>query len=129
MHENKTYMCERCGPTTNTRVESRTETYPVKGEETKVRAQVRVCAQCGGDISDDKLDSENLRRAFDEYRRRHDIVTAVEIREMRESYGLSQRGLGALLGWGEITEHRYEQGSMPDEAHNLVLRMIQDPLN
>ncbi len=129
MHENKIYICERCGPSTNTRVESREETYPVMGEDTKIRARVRLCVQCKGDVYDKELDTDNQRRAFDKYRRRHDIFTAAEIRGMREAYGLSQRGLGALLGWGEITVHRYEQGSMPDEAHNLVLRMIQDPFN
>lgn len=129
MHKNKTYICERCGPTTNTRVEAREEAYPVKGEDTKIRARVRICTQCTEDVYDKELDAENLRSAFDIYRRRHGIVTAEELRTLRETYGLSQRGLGALLGWGEITVHRYEHGSMPDEAHNLVLRMIQDPFN
>jgi putative zinc finger/helix-turn-helix YgiT family protein len=129
MHEDKTYICERCGPTTNTRVEAREESYPVLGEDTEIRARVRACARCNTGVYDKALDAENQRRAFDKYRRRHDIVTAAEIRGMRESYSISQRGLGALLGWGEITVHRYEQGSMPDEAHNLVLRMIQDPFN
>jgi DNA-binding transcriptional regulator YiaG len=71
----------------------------------------------------------NLRTAYDKYRLNHHIISPTEIRSMRESYGLSQRSLGTLLGWGEITIHRYENGSLPDDAHNQVLRFIQDPFN
>lgn len=129
MNATKNFVCATCGPVLSTRVEEREEAYPVKGEDTAVRAQVRMCAECGEDIYDRELDAANLRLAYDAYRRNHGIITPDEIRVVRENYGLSQRGLGALLGWGEITIHRYEQGSMPDEAHNLVLCFIQDPLN
>ena len=44
-------------------------------------------------------------------------------------YGLTQRSLSILLGMGEITIHRYESGSIPDEAHNQLLIMMQNPWN
>jgi DNA-binding transcriptional regulator YiaG len=80
-------------------------------------------------VYDRSLDDVNLRTAYDKYRLNHHIISSDEIRFMRESYGLSQRSLGTLLGWGEITIHRYENGSLPDDAHNQVLRFIQDPFN
>lgn len=123
------FVCETCGPVSDTRVVRREESYPVNGEETSVSARVRVCRQCGQDMFDRNLDSKNLQVAFDLYRQRHNIISPTELRAMRERYGLSQRSLGALLGWGEITIHRYEQGSLPDDAHNQVLRFIEDPFN
>lgn len=123
------YICESCGPVADTRVERRTETYPVKGEEISVLTNVRVCARCGQSVYDRELDSENIGAAYDLYRRNHNIISPVEIRAMREKYGLSQRSLGTLLGWGEITIHRYENGNLPDEAHNQVLQFIEDPFN
>ena len=129
MKTTETFVCETCGPVRTTRIEKRTETYPVKGEDTTVLANVRVCGRCGKGVYDRALDSENLQTAYDLYRLNHHIISPAEIRSMRESYGLSQRSLGALLGWGEVTIHRYESGNLPDDAHSQVLRFIQDPFN
>lgn len=129
MKTNETFVCEKCGPVSKTRVERRAETYPVKGEGTTITANVRVCSRCGKGVHDEALDSENIRTAYDLYRQNHHIISPSEIRAMRENYGLSQRSLGALLGWGEVTIHRYENGSLPDDAHSQVLRFIQDPFN
>src|ERR1700684_607030 len=111
-------ICEGCGPIGlhGTRIEKRQETYPVKGEDTSILADVRVCSKCGQDVFDKELDGGNLRKAYDIYRAAHGIITAEEIGLLREKYGLSQRGLGNLLGWGEVTIHRYENGSLPDES-------------
>jgi putative zinc finger/helix-turn-helix YgiT family protein len=129
MRDNKKYICEKCGLVDEnmTRVVERTETYNVKGEPIPVLARVRVCESCNKEISDEVLDDITLQAAYDVYRSKHKIVFPSEIRALRETYGLSQRGLGALLGWGPITIHRYESGSLPDESHNQVLRLMQDP--
>jgi len=37
--------------------------------------------------------------------------------------------MSRLLGWGEITYHRYENGSLPDQSHNNQLRLIKEPSN
>jgi len=42
---------------------------------------------------------------------------------------LSQRALSRLLGWGEITIHRYESGAIQDNVHDSLLRLIEDPQN
>lgn len=125
------YVCDDCDEIdeTNTRVEERSETYSVKGEPITVLVRVRVCKNCGKDIFDEELDDQTLQAAYDIYRRKHKIIFPAEIRALREKYGLSQRGLGAVLGWGPITIHRYEAGSLPDESHNQVLRLLQDPFN
>ncbi|TAL25411.1 MAG: helix-turn-helix domain-containing protein, partial [Nitrospirae bacterium] len=49
-----------------------------------------------------------------------------EIKKIREQYGLSQRNFARLLGWGEITIHRYESGAIQDDVHNDVLALIKD---
>jgi len=48
---------------------------------------------------------------------------------MRNKYGLTQKEMSNLLGWGDITYHRYENGSLPDQAHNSLLLLIEDPKN
>lgn len=131
MRDNRKYICEECGwvDESATRVVERSEAYNVKGESIPVLARVRVCETCNEEISDEVLDDITLQAAFDIYRRKHRIISPAEIRDLRQTYGLSQRGLGAILDWGPITIHRYEAGSLPDESHNQVLRLLQDPFN
>lgn len=123
------FTCPKCGAVSETIVEKRTESYPVKGDPISILANVRVCLACGQDVYDRDLDSQNLQLAYDEFRQKHHVISPAEICSMRQNYGLSQRGLGTLLGWGEVTIHRYENGSLPDDAHNQVLYFIQDPFN
>ncbi len=56
-------------------------------------------------------------------------LLGAEIKAIRESYGLTQRSFSTLLGMGEVTIHRYENGSIPDEVHNQLLHMVQSPWN
>lgn len=95
----------------------------------EVMSEVRVCEICGSDVYDRELDSANLDSAYDLYRSRYGAPTPSEIRSLREKYGLSQRGLSSLLGWGEVTIHRYEKGSVPDEAHSRILQLLESPEN
>lgn len=121
------YFCPSCDAFKETFVARREETYPVKGENTTIEATVRFCLTCQSDIYDAELDSENLRLAYEAFCQKHNLITHDEVRSIRESYGLSQRGLGALLGWGEITIHRYETGNVPDAGHSLTLQSLRDP--
>lgn len=131
MNKTNNFVCGDCGVVegNNTRVEEREETYTVKGESITVRAQVRICERCDEGISDEQLDHLTLQSAYDVYRVNHRLIFPAEIKALRELYGLSQRGLSSLLGWGAITIHRYEAGNLPDESHNRVLRLIRDPFN
>lgn len=123
------FVCEKCGEIFNTRVETRNETLPVRGDKIDIVANVRVCEKCGTDIFDKVLDNENLLRAYDIYRHKHHIISPEEIRALRNTYDISQLNLALLLGWGEISITRYENGSLPDDAHNSMLKLIQDPFN
>lgn len=119
--------CPNCESETFVEEHDREEVYSVRGEQIPVRARVLVCRRCGGDLSDPERDEETLRRAYDEYRRRHGFLSSDDIRRLRERYGLSQRQLARLLGWGLVTVQRYEKGALQDKAHDLLLRQLEDP--
>jgi putative zinc finger/helix-turn-helix YgiT family protein len=125
----KDYYCENCDKRVPSHIEKQEETLPVKGEPVKIIVDVRICDICNGACYDQELDSASMLHAFDIYRKRHNLIFPSEIISLRTKYGLSQRGLAALLGWGEVTIHRYEQGSLPDEAHNQILYMLRFPEN
>jgi putative zinc finger/helix-turn-helix YgiT family protein len=124
---NKRY-CDKCHGEVGTHVVDKEEEFPVKGEPIRVKSRVRVCDECGDNMFDEELDSQNLENAFAVYRARHGIISPSEIKAMREKYGLSQQNLARLLGWGDVTITRYEKGSIPDSAHNMILNSIEDPV-
>jgi len=105
------------------------EVYNVRGEPIEIEAEVTICQKCGEKIFDEERDSRNLEKAYSQYRQIHKLLSPDEIRTIREKYGLSQRALSRLLGWGEITIHRYENGAIQDNAHDKLLRLIEDPQN
>ena len=67
---------------------------------------------------------ENLLRARDAYRIKHSLLTSSEIVEIRKKYGLSQKELSNLLGWGDVTVARYETKLIQDETSDNLLRMV-----
>ena len=114
-------FCEECGKEVETRVVTKQESYSVCGENIEVDAEVLICAECGEEFFCEELDGKTLNNAYDKYRRKHKLLFPKEIKDIREQYGLSQRGFAKLLNWGDKTIYRYENGSIQDKAHNSLL--------
>ncbi len=125
----KRAFCPNCEEYTEATVRVEKEVYNVRGEPIEIEAEVAICQKCGEKIFDEERDSRNLEKAYSHYREKHNLLSADEIRLIREKYGLSQRALSRLLGWGEITIHRYENGAVQDNAHNNLLHLIENPEN
>ena len=116
-----------CDEARELRSERRRETYMVRGKPIEVEADVLVCSTCGQAVFDEKRDERTLPAAYDVYRARKGLLKPGEIRQLRERYGLSQRSLARLLGWGLVTVQRYERGALQDKSHNDLLRVLEDP--
>jgi putative zinc finger/helix-turn-helix YgiT family protein len=121
--------CPTCETFVETRDETAEQTIPVRGEPIAVAASVRHCAVCNEALVSEDYEAEMLERAYGQYRTRHGLLAPREIREIRDKYGLSQRSMARLLGWGDITLHRYENGALQDAAHDSLLRLISEPSN
>ncbi len=120
-----TTFCPTCMKGIEARMEERREVLLVRGEEIDVPARVAVCSTCGQDLWSNEHDDQTLAEAFAEYRRRHGLLQPGEMTRIRRQWGLGQRAFSLLLGWGEITLHRYESGSLQDGAHDAQLRMAE----
>lgn len=121
--------CPNCDSEVKTIVREVPETYPVKGENISVNARVRFCTCCGADLWDEELDEQNILDAYAEYRRRHNLLQPSDIRQMREKYGMSQTAFARVLGLGDKTITRYENGSIPDAAPNNLMDLVRQPSN
>jgi putative zinc finger/helix-turn-helix YgiT family protein len=121
--------CEKCEREVDTKVITKKETYSVCGEDIEIDAQILVCAECGEELYCEELDNATLVKAYNEYRVRHKLLSPNEIKKIRNQYGLSQRSFAKLLGWGDKTICRYENGSIQDRAHNSLLLFLREPEN
>lgn len=104
----------------------RPETIMVRGEPIQVQSRIARCKTCGSEILDTVLGDETLKSVNEAYRKRHGLLSSEEIKNVREGYGLSHRALSRLLGWGLVTTQRYEHGALQDEAHDSILKQMQD---
>ena len=117
--------CEECGREVDCKIVSKVESC----ENIQVNARVLVCVDCGEEFYNETLDNETLLNVYNEYRRRHKLLSPEEIKQIREQYGLSQRSFAKLLNWGDKTVHRYENGAIQDKAHNSLLLFLREPEN
>ena len=125
----KNMYCPQCNCEVEGIRETITETYPVKGENVTIEARVKKCPNCGETLWDDELDNENLVEAFNIYRERHNLLQPADIRSIRDKYGLSQTAFARVLGFGDKTITRYENGSIADAAQNNLLELMKVPQN
>jgi putative zinc finger/helix-turn-helix YgiT family protein len=118
--------CPRCGATM---VERRSSLkVPVNGEEVSVSSALhRRCPNCDEVV----LRFSDARRlqgdAIAVYRKKHGLLSADEIRALRERFGLTQGELARLLHLGANTISRWESGrNVQTEAMEMLLRLLRD---
>jgi putative zinc finger/helix-turn-helix YgiT family protein len=102
--------------------------YPVNGEEIAVRRAAHLRCPKDGEVVLRLDDARHLREAaLDLYRRRHHLLSADEIRSLRERLRLTQVQMAGLLHLGANTISRWEAGrNVQTAAMDVLLRMIKD---
>lgn len=121
--------CDKCKQLVNTKIINKTEEYEVFGEKIQIVSEIRICAECGKELFDEELDEKTLNKVYDQYKIKNNLLSAEEIVQIRNKYGLSQRSLAKLLGWGDKTIFRYENGSLQNKTHNYILEQLKDENN
>ena len=99
----------------------------VKGKQINFEEEYFLCNITETDENEfvtAKMMDENLLKARDEYRKKHDLLTSTQIKEIREKYKLTQAEFSFLLGVGEVTITRYESKSIQEEAYDKLMRLI-----
>jgi putative zinc finger/helix-turn-helix YgiT family protein len=101
---------------------------PVNGEDVAVPSAAHLsCPKCGEVVlrfQDSKRLGED---AIAIYRKKHGLLSADEIRAIRERFKLTQADLARLLRLGANTISRWESGrNVQTAAMDILLRMIRD---
>lgn len=85
-----------------------------------------LCTQCGEVMLDLKGVGKVTREAIRQYKQAKGLLTADEIRALRQSLGLSQAAFEKLLGTGPKTVVRWEKGSVfQSVAADRLMRMLR----
>lgn len=103
-------------------------TVPINGEIISVPEIAHLkCPRCG-EVILRLRDAQQLEDGANAiYRERHGLLSADEIREIRERLGLTQAALASLLRLGANTISRWESGRIVQSASmDVFLRLIRD---
>jgi putative zinc finger/helix-turn-helix YgiT family protein len=101
---------------------------PVNGEEISVPSAAHLsCPQCGEIV----LRFQNSKRLSEDaiaiYRKKHGLLSADELRAIRERFELTQAELARLLRLGANTVSRWEAGrNVQTGALDVLLRLLRD---
>lgn len=73
-----------------------------------------------------ELWNEGLINSLDSYRKLEELLTSKEIKQIRNKYKITQLEMAKLLGVGDVTVTRYETKQIQDEAHDKIMRLIDE---
>ena len=121
--------CPLCGELHLVDRRTRIATATIKGEIIKYQEEYYVCENTEdgeNEFVPSKVMDANLLAARDAYRSAHQMFTSQDIINLRNRYGLTQRELAKLLGWGEATVSRYETKQIQDETYDDILHVVSE---
>ncbi len=100
----------------------------VKGENIKYKELYYKCDKYSNNniFMSGELWNINLINSLDEYRKKNDLLTSREIKQIREKYHLIQSEMAYLLNLGEITITRYETKQIQDTSIDNMLKELND---
>lgn len=119
--------CPTCKTEIEITIKTEKEIYPVKNDPIEIISEVTYCKRCDEQIWNKDLDTKNLEKAYEKYRKKHNLLQPKDIKRIREKYSLSQVSFAKILGLGEKTITRYENGSIQDVSQNNLIMLADYP--
>jgi len=101
---------------------------PINGEPIAVPSASHLkCPECGEIVLRFQEAKRLHEDAVDIYRKKHGLLSAQEIRAIRQQFDLKQTELARLLRLGANTVSRWESGrNVQTAAMDVLLRLIRD---
>ena len=93
-------------------------------EEFEYNHKSYFCEDSGESFTTTELDEFNLNQVYNQYRDKHNVPFAEEIREFREKYSFSYADITKILGLGVNSYSNYEKGEVPSLANAALLKAI-----
>lgn len=107
----------------------RKQKVEVKGVLIEFEEYYKIDPITNEELFDRQLEIENDTRLYDIYKKQKGLLTTQEIKNIRKKYGMTQKEYATSIGVGEITIHRFENGSIQTESVDAIMRLSNDPDN
>lgn len=120
------YDCPVCGKRHVVVRKRHTVSEYVKNTKVVYGKQAYYCEGENTEFIPDQLADKNAMELRECYRRKAGLLTASEIREIRDMYGVTQKEYSRLLGVGEATIQRYETKAIQDATYDMVMRATRE---
>lgn len=120
------YDCPVCGKRHVVVRRQYTVSEYVKNTEVVYGKQVYYCEEENTEFVTEQLADKNEMELRECYRKKAGLLTASEIREIRDMYGVTQKEYSRLLGVGEATIQRYETKAIQDATYDMVMRATRE---
>lgn len=120
--EKKMY-CFNCNKDVVPKTKVEKNVYIVHKEEILVEEEVFSCPYCELELLNEQLDN-SLYNIYNEYLKKHNLSFKT-LKEIRNSYNLSQELFAKALGWSKKTIVRYENAeSLPQNQYLAIYKKI-----
>jgi putative zinc finger/helix-turn-helix YgiT family protein len=126
MKEEKKAFCPNCGKDVDFERRQAKEKVNVRGVNVSALVTHCICAECGEEIDVPEVGEENLRLAFDAYKEKVGLLSGEDIKKIREKYDISASALSSLMGLGEKTITRYENGAIQDAVYDTFFKLLKN---
>jgi putative zinc finger/helix-turn-helix YgiT family protein len=96
-------------------------------EEFEVVYHNYKCEDSGESFTTNEIDELNLNQVYNQYRVKYNLPFPVEIKQIREKYGLSASKMAEVLGFGINSYRNYESGEVPSLSNARLIQLADDP--
>lgn len=124
---NRRAECDSCGEEVDVMIHTEHVQFSVRDLVVESDFSIPRCPHCNSVVALADIEDENIRILYDVYKAKKGLLTSEEVRSIRTKYGLSQSDFALLLGLGEKTVTRYENGSIQDHSHDNLMRLVTEP--
>jgi putative zinc finger/helix-turn-helix YgiT family protein len=122
-------LCSNCEKETEFELVNKEQTIKVRKESFNVLVTYLKCNECNDEVLSPNHGKDPFVLAYNLYREKNGLLKPNDIKECRESLGLTQTELAKLLGLGLSTISRYENGALQDASHDSLIRLAMESNN
>ena len=87
------------------------------------------CADSGEKFEDEAMSDANFNQVQNQYRAKHNLPFADEIKQIRQQYGVSAKKMSLILGFGDNQYRQYEADEMPSISNGRLIMQASEPTN
>lgn len=125
---NKTF-CENCRKVNEYFIKEENLSGSLKGNIYSYKGKKAYCKKCHKVVFVHEINDYNLYKLNESYRKKNNIISLDDIKDIPKKYNIGKRPLSIVLGWGELTYSRFIEADTPTKEYSETLIKIRDDID